>query len=172
MLLWDNQDYALPWSRNRRIKLEPGNGETGRVRFSANLQTKYLGNGETGCIGFFLRLNPHLPSSSSSSSSSTPAMSKRVRILTAEDVSNHNDAKSCWISRDGKVYDVTAFLPDHPGGDDLILKYAGKDVGEIMKDPSEHEHSDSAYDMLDDFVIGRLGTGEAIVSDGMCIFPR
>ncbi|KAH8101821.1 oxidoreductase [Cristinia sonorae] len=92
-------------------------------------------------------------------------MSKRVRILTAEDVASHKDAKSCWISRDGKVYDVTAFLPDHPGGDDLILKYAGKDVGEIMKDASEHEHSESAYDMLNDFIIGRVGTGEAIVSD-------
>lgn len=93
-------------------------------------------------------------------------MSKRVRIYTAEDVSLHKDTKSCWLSRNGKVYDVTAFLEDHPGGEDLILKYAGKDVGEIMKDPVEHEHSESAYEMLDDFVIGRLGTGETTVSDG------
>lgn len=78
----------------------------------------------------------------------------------------HASSSSCWVSRDGKVYDVTRFLDDHPGGDDLILKYAGKDIGETMKDPVEHEHSDSAYDMLDEFLIGRLGKGESVVSDG------
>ncbi|KAI0071275.1 oxidoreductase [Panus rudis PR-1116 ss-1] len=93
-------------------------------------------------------------------------MSKqRVRIYTEEDVLEHNTSSSCWISRNGRVYDVTSFLADHPGGDDLILKYAGKDVGAVMKDPEEHVHSDSAYEMLEDFVIGRLGVGEAIVSD-------
>ena len=92
-------------------------------------------------------------------------MSKRIRIYTAEDIAEHRSSSSCWVSRNGKVYDITKFLDDHPGGDDIVLKHAGLDVGEIMKDPTEHEHSDSAYDMLDEFFIGRLGTGEAIVSD-------
>ena len=94
-------------------------------------------------------------------------MSKqRVRIYTAEDVAEHCTYQSCWVSYNGKVYDVTKFLPDHPGGDDLVLSYAGKDLGSIMKDPESHEHSDSAYDMLDEFVVGRLGHGEISVSDG------
>ncbi|KAF5336402.1 hypothetical protein D9611_006534 [Ephemerocybe angulata] len=92
-------------------------------------------------------------------------MSKRVRIYTAEDVEAHNTATSCWISRAGKVYDVTNFLQDHPGGDDLIIEYAGKDVEEVMKDPSEHVHSESAYDMLQEYVIGRTCVGEATVSE-------
>ncbi|RXW20173.1 hypothetical protein EST38_g5680 [Candolleomyces aberdarensis] len=92
-------------------------------------------------------------------------MSKRIRIYTAEDVEAHDKPSSCWISRAGKVYDVTNFLQDHPGGDDLIIQYAGKDVDEVMKDPNEHEHSDSAYDMLVEYVIGRLGTGEATVRE-------
>lgn len=93
-------------------------------------------------------------------------MSKRIRIYTTEDLASHSDAASCWITRDNKVYDVTKFLSDHPGGDDYILNFAGKDVGTVMKDASEHEHSDSAYDMLDEFLIGRLGMGENTVSDG------
>ncbi|CAA7268371.1 unnamed protein product [Cyclocybe aegerita] len=92
-------------------------------------------------------------------------MSKRIRIYTVEDVAVHSSSSSCWISRGGKVYDVSKFLDDHPGGDDLILQYAGKDVEEVMKDKMEHEHSDSAYDMLDEYLIGRIGTGEATVSD-------
>jgi 4-hydroxysphinganine ceramide fatty acyl 2-hydroxylase len=92
-------------------------------------------------------------------------MSKRFRIYTAEDVAEHSSPSSCWVSRAGKVYDITSFLDGHPGGDDLLLKHAGTDIGQIMKDPEEHEHSDSAYDMLDEFLVGRLGTGEAVVSD-------
>ena len=99
-------------------------------------------------------------------------MSKRLRIFTAEDVATHNSRKSCWVSRNGRVYDVTGFLADHPGGDDLILNYAGKDVGEVMKDKDEHEHSESAYEMLSEYVIGRIGEGEATVSEGTCSTKR
>ena len=92
-------------------------------------------------------------------------MSKRVRIYTTEDVANHNSSTSCWLIRAGKVYDVTSFLEDHPGGDDVILKYAGKDVEDIMKDPIEHEHSDSAYDMLGDYVVGKIGKQDMILNN-------
>ncbi len=65
----------------------------------------------------------------------------------------------------GKVLDVTNFLADHPGGEEFILKHAGRDVENAMNDVTEHVHSESAYDMLDEFVIGRLGAGENIVND-------
>jgi len=93
-------------------------------------------------------------------------MSKRIRIYTTEDVAAHTQPSSCWVSRAGKVYDVSGFLNDHPGGDDLILAHAGKDIEDVMKDRIEHEHSESAYSMLDGYVIGRLGTKESIVRDG------
>ncbi|KAI5120903.1 hypothetical protein M0805_003003 [Coniferiporia weirii] len=92
-------------------------------------------------------------------------MSKRIRMYTVEDVAEHNTSGSCWVSRNGKVYDVSAFLADHPGGDDLILNWAGKDVGQVMADEAEHEHSESAYEMLNEYIIGRLFEGESIVSD-------
>jgi 4-hydroxysphinganine ceramide fatty acyl 2-hydroxylase len=93
-------------------------------------------------------------------------MSKRIRIFTTEDVEQHKGRASCWVTRDGKVYDVTEFLPDHPGGDDLILNYGGKDVDAVMRDAQEHDHSESAFDMLDGYAIGRLGASEAIVDEG------
>lgn len=103
---------------------------------------------------------------SNPSTDSLIAMSKRVRIYTAEDVATHTTSASCWVSRGGKVYDVTAFIDDHPGGDDLILAHAGEDIGEVMQDKLEHEHSDAAYNMLDEYVVGRVGVGEAVVRDG------
>ncbi|PNY23980.1 Uncharacterized protein TCAP_06050 [Tolypocladium capitatum] len=44
--------------------------------------------------------------------------------LKGSQVAEHADAESCW----GKAYDVTEFLPDHPGGQGVILKYAGRDA--------------------------------------------
>lgn len=99
-------------------------------------------------------------------------MSKRLRIFTAEDVAAHTSRKSCWVSRLGRVYDVTGFLNDHPGGEDLILNHAGRDVDEAMADKQEHEHSESAYDMLSEYIIGRVAEGEATVSEGMCHLAR
>ncbi|KAJ7191890.1 oxidoreductase [Mycena pura] len=94
-------------------------------------------------------------------------MSKRVRIYAAEDVAAHRSTTDCWLSRNGKVYNVSQFIHDHPGGDDIILKYAGKDVTVAMagKDDEQHEHSYAAYDMLAEYQVGKLGTQASIVSD-------
>ncbi|KAK3638080.1 hypothetical protein LTR56_013290 [Elasticomyces elasticus] len=50
--------------------------------------------------------------------------------LKGEEVAQHNNRESCWVIVDGRAYDVTEFLPEHPGGPKIILKYAGKDATE------------------------------------------
>ncbi|CAL5875300.1 uncharacterized protein PFLUO_LOCUS9605 [Penicillium psychrofluorescens] len=50
--------------------------------------------------------------------------------LTGAAVAQHNSRDSCWVIVHGKAYDVTEFLPEHPGGQKIILKYAGKDATE------------------------------------------
>lgn len=50
--------------------------------------------------------------------------------LTGAEVAEHNTQQSCWVIVHGKAYDVTEFLPEHPGGMKIILKYAGKDATE------------------------------------------
>ena len=57
-----------------------------------------------------------------------------------------------------KVFDITDFLDDHPGGGDLILQYGGKDVTDIMQDEISHKHSEAAYEVLDDSLIGFVTT--------------
>ena len=91
----------------------------------------------------------------------------KLRILTHIDVSKHASRKDCWVSRNGRVYDVTDFVPDHPGGEELILRYAGKDVGDAMADTLEHDHSQAAYDMLHEYLIGKIGVESTVVSEGI-----
>ncbi|KAH9912516.1 glyoxylate dehydrogenase [Fomitopsis serialis] len=56
-----------------------------------------------------------------------------IRVLTGPEVAEHASRESCWIIVHGKVYDVTEFLPEHPGGQAIILKYAGKDATEAYE---------------------------------------
>ncbi|KAK7427702.1 hypothetical protein QQZ08_005808 [Neonectria magnoliae] len=53
-----------------------------------------------------------------------------AKVFDAAEVAKHNTADSCWVVLYGKVYDVTKFLPEHPGGKKIILKLAGKDATE------------------------------------------
>lgn len=47
-------------------------------------------------------------------------------MLTVSDVAKHSNRESCWVIIEGRVYDVTDFLEEHPGGPEIILRYAGK----------------------------------------------
>ncbi|EKM53383.1 uncharacterized protein PHACADRAFT_259730 [Phanerochaete carnosa HHB-10118-sp] len=56
-----------------------------------------------------------------------------INVLTGPEVAKHNSRESCWIIVHGKVYDVTDFLDEHPGGSRIILKYAGQDATEAYE---------------------------------------
>ncbi|OAX44750.1 hypothetical protein K503DRAFT_764653 [Rhizopogon vinicolor AM-OR11-026] len=48
--------------------------------------------------------------------------------FTLEQVAEHKTTTSCWVIIQNNVYDVTDFLFDHPGGANVILRYAGQDA--------------------------------------------
>ncbi|KAF8807536.1 hypothetical protein BYT27DRAFT_7165315 [Phlegmacium glaucopus] len=52
---------------------------------------------------------------------------------TLEQVARHKSPNSCWVIIQNKVYDVTEFLPEHPGGAEIILKYAGRDATSVYE---------------------------------------
>ncbi|KAJ5484984.1 hypothetical protein N7539_004972 [Penicillium diatomitis] len=54
----------------------------------------------------------------------------KVRIISTDEVSKHRTSEDCWIVVDKQIWDVTNFLDEHPGGANIILKYAGRDATE------------------------------------------
>ncbi|KAI9754634.1 MAG: hypothetical protein M1815_005516 [Lichina confinis] len=48
--------------------------------------------------------------------------------FTLADLQRHNKADNLWIVVDGDVYDLTSFLEEHPGGQKILQRVAGKDA--------------------------------------------
>jgi 4-hydroxysphinganine ceramide fatty acyl 2-hydroxylase len=89
--------------------------------------------------------------------------SRTLPTYTQAEVAARDNAKAgVWVTLGEKVFDVSDFLDSHPGGAELILEYAGKDVTEILKDQDSHTHSEAAYDILEeDSFIGFVITSKA-----------
>mmetsp|Transcript_71097 Transcript_71097/g.197497 ORF Transcript_71097/g.197497 Transcript_71097/m.197497 type:complete len:270 (-) Transcript_71097:71-880(-) len=50
------------------------------------------------------------------------------RKVSPEEIAEHISDQSCWVVLKGEVWDLTSFLPEHPGGPGAILEYAGRDA--------------------------------------------
>lgn len=49
-----------------------------------------------------------------------------TKVYTLEDIKEHRTEESCWLAIHGKVYDVTDFLEEHPGGFEIMKDSAGE----------------------------------------------
>lgn len=45
--------------------------------------------------------------------------------ITSEQLAQHSSAGDCWVVYKNKVYDLTSWLPVHPGGSGRISPYCG-----------------------------------------------
>ncbi|XP_024519146.1 protein HGH1 homolog isoform X2 [Selaginella moellendorffii] len=80
-------------------------------------------------------------------------LARMSKIMAYSELAEHNNRKDCWLLISGKIYDVTKFLEDHPGGDEVILSATGKDATDDFEDVG---HSSSARDMMHSYYIGEV----------------
>ncbi|XWS46280.1 hypothetical protein CRYUN_Cryun14cG0051700 [Craigia yunnanensis] len=80
-------------------------------------------------------------------------MDSGQKVFVYEDVAKHRERNGCWLLISGKVYDVTAFLEEHPGGDEVLLAASGKDATDDFEDVG---HSDDAKEMMEKYYIGEV----------------
>ncbi|XP_043500055.1 cytochrome b5-like isoform X1 [Polistes fuscatus] len=79
--------------------------------------------------------------------------SSTIKYYTRAEVAKYNTAKSAWIIIHDKVYDVTNFVKQHPGGEEVVLEHAGRDGTEPFEDIG---HSSDAREMMEPYKIGEI----------------
>ena len=50
------------------------------------------------------------------------------RIITHAELRKHNSRGDAWMAIRGLVYDVSQYLPFHPGGPDELMRGVGDDA--------------------------------------------
>jgi cytochrome b involved in lipid metabolism len=53
---------------------------------------------------------------------------KPTKLITDKELLQHADDKSLWVAVHGRVFDLTDFYMEHPGGFDIIEEVAGQDA--------------------------------------------
>lgn len=106
-------------------------------------------------IGGFIFYSNSAKTSSSTNSSTNEQKKQTTESATAytlSDVAKHNNQSSCWMAIDGKVYDFTSYIPQHPNTD--IVDGCGKDATSMYNEVRKHQGK--ADSMLPDYLIGEL----------------
>jgi len=49
------------------------------------------------------------------------------KLISMREVAKHNKQEDCWVAFHGKVYNLTDFIDEHPGGQQPLIFSAGKD---------------------------------------------
>ncbi|XP_015777022.1 PREDICTED: acyl-lipid (8-3)-desaturase-like isoform X1 [Acropora digitifera] len=80
------------------------------------------------------------------------------RKFTWEELSSLNQKHNAHVAVRGKVYDVSQFLSRHPGGSEILIMAAGKDV--TIPFECYHTFSDIAFKTLDKYYVGDLISNE------------
>ncbi|RZC86774.1 hypothetical protein C5167_030121 [Papaver somniferum] len=93
---------------------------------------------------------------------------EELKSFPLSEVTLHSSKSDCWLTIHGNVYDVTNFLEEHPGGEDVLLESAGSDTGyyhsgsksstkgDATNDFEDVGHSSTATSMLSSYLIGTL----------------
>lgn len=74
-----------------------------------------------------------------------------TKYFRIADIEKHNKYNDLWFIIDRRVYDVTKFADEHPGGVRILLTVGGADASNGFKAIG---HSDSAKEELEKLRIG------------------
>ena len=83
---------------------------------------------------------------SQGNSNPVKAESTKKNKVTKTELSKHNKQSDCWVGYNGKVYDITTFLPKHPGSAGALSPYCG--TSDEFKQAFEKKHGTSKVNKL------------------------
>lgn len=101
---------------------------------------------------------PLLLTGCGSSQDTSSGASADLQTYSTTEVAQHASSTDCWMIIEGSVYDVTAYIPQHPGRD-RILEGCGTDATDLFTGKSAlgRVHSALAKQTLSKYIIGTEG---------------
>ena len=76
---------------------------------------------------------------------------KPLQTISDKELSKHNNEYGMWVAIYGKVFDLTEFYMNHPGGYDIIEQFGGKDATRAFE---EGEHTKESVRDLVKYYVG------------------
>ena len=87
----------------------------------------------------------------------TSSAASDIMTYSLAEVRQHAARDNCWMAIEGKVYDLTAYLPMHPAGPDIMLNWCGTEATMGMRTKGiGSDHSSFAWRQLENYLIGNF----------------
>lgn len=84
----------------------------------------------------------------------------RLPEISREELARHDSRESCWKAIEGKVYDVTDYIDEHPTSPRVLTQWCGRESTEAWHTKGRgRPHSSRAEALLEEYRIGTLKTG-------------
>ncbi|KTW25740.1 hypothetical protein T552_03353 [Pneumocystis carinii B80] len=77
----------------------------------------------------------------------------KLKTIRASEVAKHVSRDDLYMVIDKMVYNVSPFINEHPGGEEVLFEVAGQDATESFEDVG---HSDEAREILKKLIVGKL----------------
>lgn len=97
---------------------------------------------------------PVAPTTAPDATAQAGAGTPGERNYTLDEVRQHDTEQSCWAAIDGQVYDLTAWIPQHPGGAQRIVSICGTDA--TVAFANQHGDAPRPNEQLARFRVGAL----------------
>src|SRR3989344_1130374 len=75
------------------------------------------------------------------SSNTRPSETEATITISLIELGKHNKQSDCWVGFEGKAYDLTDWLPEHPGPSSAIVPYCGKSTAFEKAFSDQHGNS-------------------------------
>ncbi|XP_028834775.1 cytochrome b5 reductase 4 isoform X2 [Denticeps clupeoides] len=88
----------------------------------------------------------------------------RIIEVTEEELMKHNTKDDCWTCIRGMVYNVSAYMDFHPGGEEELMRAAGVDGTDLFDQVHRWVNYES---MLKECLIGRMAVKASTIIKGV-----